>query len=105
MIKQIHVTFLDLTARLRISWVSTTRVRLVRYFLLATLPSLGLASVAATQVSIAAGTMPSAVAINPMTNKIYLPISSSANVTVIDGATSSVITTVAPAATQYRIAP
>ena len=77
----------------------------MRYFLPATLPSLGLASVAATQVSIAAGTMPSAVAINPMTNKTYLPISSSANVTLIDGAINSVITTVAPAATQYRIAP
>ena len=105
MIKQIHLTFLDLTARLRITWVSTTRVRLVRYFPLTTLTSLGLASVAATQVSITAGTMPSAVTINPMTNKIYLPISNSANVTVIDGATNSVITTVAPAATQYRIAP
>ena len=42
--------------------------------------------------TIAAGTAPRAVAINPVTNKIYVANTSSNNITVIDGATNALAT-------------
>ena len=48
-----------------------------------------------------AGTIPDAVAVNPVTNKIYVANYSSDNVTVIDGATNST-TTVAAGNTPMR---
>ena len=42
--------------------------------------------------SLVAGTNPYAVAVNPMTNKIYVANYNSNNVSVIDGATNSTIT-------------
>ena len=41
-----------------------------------------------------AGTTPFSVAVSPVTNKIYVANSASSNVTVIDGATNTVTTTV-----------
>ncbi len=52
---------------------------------------LAIASVACAQVSLAtipAGNLPIAVAVNPVTNKIYVANQNSNNVTVIDGATN-----------------
>jgi YVTN family beta-propeller protein len=48
-----------------------------------------------TTAWIAAGTTPNAVAVNPATNKIYVPNYVSANVTVIDGATNTTTTVAA----------
>jgi YVTN family beta-propeller protein len=42
--------------------------------------------------TVSAGTEPLAVAVNPVTNKIYVANNSSNNVTVIDGATNSTST-------------
>ena len=92
MIKQIRVTFLNLGTRLRSSWVSATSMRLGRHLLLALLTSLGLTGLASAQVNVAAGSRPSAVAINPVTNKIYVANTSSNNVTVIDGANNTTTT-------------
>ncbi len=44
--------------------------------------------------TVAAGTSPAAVAVNPVTNKIYVANVNSANVTVIDGATNATSTVV-----------
>ena len=45
--------------------------------------------------TISAGTNPQAVAVNPITNKIYVANPYSANLTVIDGATNSTTTVTA----------
>jgi YVTN family beta-propeller protein len=45
--------------------------------------------------TIATGTSPYAVAVNPVTNRVYIANQSSSNVTVIDGATNA--TTTVPA--------
>ena len=45
-----------------------------------------------TTATVAAGTHPYAVAVNPVTNKIYVANYGSANVTVIDGATNGTTT-------------
>jgi YVTN family beta-propeller protein len=50
--------------------------------------------------TIAAGTNPFAIAVNPLTNKLYVANIGSANVTVIDGATSS--TSTVPVGTSPR---
>src|ERR1019366_1093952 len=42
--------------------------------------------------TVAVGTVPNAVAVNPVTNKIYVANNSSGNVTVIDGATNNTAT-------------
>ena len=52
-----------------------------------------------TTATVAAGTTPYAVAINPTTNKIYVANQGSANVTVIDGVTNTVSATVAAGCT------
>ncbi len=89
MIKKNCGAFLYLGSFLYSSWVSATSMRLGLQLLSALLTSLGLAGLAAAQINVAAGSRPSAVAINPVTNKIYVANTSSANVTVIDGATNS----------------
>ena len=53
---------------------------------------------AAPPVTVTAGVNPTAIAVNPVTNKVYVANSSTNNVTVIDGATNTVVTTV-PAGT------
>ena len=45
--------------------------------------------------TVAAGTNPYAVAVNPVTNKIYVANDGSNNVTVIDGATNATTTVTA----------
>jgi YVTN family beta-propeller protein len=45
--------------------------------------------------TVAAGTLPLAAAVNPVTNKIYVPNFNSNNVTVIDGATNATTTVAA----------
>ena len=45
--------------------------------------------------TVAAGKDPSAVAVNPVTNKIYVANEDDSNVTVIDGATNSTTTVAA----------
>ena len=51
--------------------------------------------------TVAVGTDPLAVAVNPVTNKIYVANDGSNNVTVIDGATNTT-TTVPPGTTPLR---
>ncbi|MFM7293962.1 MAG: YncE family protein, partial [Burkholderiales bacterium] len=53
--------------------------------------------------TITSGTSPSAVAVNPVTNKIYVANNGSNNVTVIDGATNTT-TTVAVGTTPWAVA-
>ena len=54
---------------------------------------LGLPACAQTAVAtVGAGSGPNSVAVNPVTNKIYVANAGSANVTVIDGATNSTAT-------------
>jgi YVTN family beta-propeller protein len=53
---------------------------------------------AAPPVTVPAGLNPTAIAVNPVTNKVYVANNSSNNVTVIDGASNTVVTTV-PAGT------
>src|SRR5260370_21058673 len=53
--------------------------------------------------TVAAGTTPFAVAINPVTNKIYVVNAGSNNVTVIDGATNAT-TTMAVGLNPYSVA-
>ena len=53
--------------------------------------------------NVAAGTTPVAVAVNPLTNKIYVANQGSANVTVIDGTNNST-TTVATGSTPIAVA-
>ena len=50
-----------------------------------------------TTTTVAAGSRPDAVAVNPVTNKIYVANSGSNNVTVIDGATNTTTTVAAGA--------
>jgi len=50
------------------------------------------ASAQTVTATVSAGTNPDAVAVNPVTNKIYVANSGSSNVTVIDGASNSVST-------------
>ena len=92
MIKQISPTYLELATRLRSACVSATQRTLWRHILLALLSGVGGASLASAQVSITAGINPRAVAINPVTNKIYVANVNSANVTVIDGANNTTAT-------------
>jgi DNA-binding beta-propeller fold protein YncE len=55
--------------------------------------------------TVPAGTNPWAVAVNPVTNKIYVANYSTNNVTVIDGATNATITVTDPAAiSPYAVA-
>ena len=54
--------------------------------------------------SVAAGTSPIAVAINPVTNKIYVANEGSSDVTVIDGATNTVVATVMAGTTPFAVA-
>jgi YVTN family beta-propeller protein len=56
-----------------------------------------------TKTTVAAGTNPYAVAVNPVTNKIYVPNYGSSNVTVIDGATNTK-TTVTAGTSPYAVA-
>ena len=55
--------------------------------------------------TVSAGNSPKAVAVNPVTNKIYVANFGSANVTVIDGATNSTTTVAEPNAYEpYTVA-
>ncbi|MGZ4520350.1 MAG: YncE family protein, partial [Mycobacteriaceae bacterium] len=56
-----------------------------------------------TTTTVAAGTTPTAVAVNPVTDKIYVANKGSKNVTVIDGATNTT-TTVTAGFTPYAVA-
>ena len=72
--------------------------RLGRHIVLALLTSVGLAGAASAQsitTTVVTGSSPVAVAINPVTNKIYVANQGSVNVTVIDGATNSTTTVAA----------
>jgi len=72
--------------------------------LLLGIATLNLAYAQSVTATVAAGTSPRAVAINPVTNKIYVANTNSNNVTVIDGATNTVVTTVAVGSTPFAVA-
>jgi YVTN family beta-propeller protein len=54
--------------------------------------------------SVAAGKRPQAIAVNPKTNRIYVANTHSKNVTVIDGATHSVVAVVPAGDGPYSVA-
>ncbi|MGB9336226.1 MAG: Ig-like domain repeat protein [Candidatus Acidiferrales bacterium] len=80
------------SARFAALWLSVFRSALAAFLALI---ALSLAATASAQIppkTIFAGQFPNAVAVNPVTNKIYIANSGSNDVTVVDGATNTVST-------------
>lgn len=91
----LFASFLSVSAFTRARRRAGGRPPWLRALLVATFCLCAAGAGAQTKVAtIGAGTEPLAVAVNPVTNKIYVANNSSNSVTVIDGATNTVVAAV-----------